>query len=283
MSAPEILKTAAQIDAEQHEYWNGRGGAHWVEEQAYTDQMLAQVARAAIDHAAQKIAPHAPLAILDVGCGAGATTVMLKALFPHAAITGLDLSLPLIEAARARGETGITWLQADATTYDFGAQEFDLIFSRFGVMFFGDPTAAFAQLRASLGPQGQLVFACWRDFKQNPWMSVPLVAACKHVPWPPKLEPEDAGPFSFADPGRVQRILRGAGFGEPQFETLDLDLDIAGGKGVEAAMFHATRIGAASRAMADQPEALVHAARAEIGKALAAIWLVSATHAEGAQ
>jgi hypothetical protein len=124
---------------------------------------------------------------------------------------------------------------------------------------------------------------------------VPLVAACKHVPWPPKLEPEDAGPFSFADPGRVQRILRGAGFGEPQFETLDLDLDIAGGKGVEAAMFHATRIGAASRAMADQPEALVHAARAEIGKALvayekdgkvnlpAAIWLVSATHAEGAQ
>ncbi len=279
-----MTKTAADIDAEQRDYWNGRGGAHWVEEQAFTDGMLAEVATRLIAHAD---APQAA-EILDIGCGAGATTVLLAAAAPAARVTGLDLSAPLIAVARGRSAAGVTWIEGNAATHDFGQTRFDLLISRFGVMFFGNPTAAFSHLRATLRPNGRLVFACWRSFAENPWMRVPLEAACKHVPWPPRPEPEDAGPFSFASPDRVRRILGAAGFADPVFTPVDLVLDVAGGAGLDAAVFHTTRIGAASRAMADQPAALQEKARAEIRAALApyvvgdavqlpaAVWFVSA-------
>lgn len=297
-ASPPQEKPADDINAEQHAYWNGRGGEHWVEEQDFTDRMLAPVAEMLIETVRAGIGtlggPDRLRGILDVGCGAGATTLMLAQLAPAARVMGVDISEPLLAAARARMpalQSRISFHVEDAARSRFEGQSFDLIISRFGVMFFGAPDHAFANLRAALRPGGEVIFACWRAFAENPWMRVPLEAACKHVPWPPRPHPEDAGPFSFADPERVRRILGHAGFAEPVFEKRDFLLDLAGGAGLEAAASHACRIGAASRAMADQPEALQEAARREIRASLAnyargeavplpaAIWLVRARHA----
>ena len=160
------------------------------------------------------------------------------------------------------------------------------MFSRFGVMFFGDPTAAFRNLHAALKPSGRLVFACWRPFPENPWMGVPLNAATKHVPRPQRPGPEDPGPYSFSDTARVTRILTQAGFATPRFSQFDFDLDIANGAGVDAAVDSAATIGATAGALKDQPPELRDKALAEVRAALApyekdgrvklggAIWIV---------
>lgn len=289
--APPVAKDPGQIAAEQSEYWNGRGGHNWVEEQDFTDRMLAPIADSLLGMVRQAADPDSWRAILDVGCGAGATTLSLADLAPAARVTGADISAPLLAAAAARLpalQARISFVQEDAASAQFAGAPFDLITSRFGVMFFGHPDAAFANLRRNAREGGHLIFACWRPFAENPWMRVPLEAACKHVPWPPRPHPEDAGPFSFANQDRVRRILRNGGFSEPSFEKLDLMLDLAGGEGLDAATAHATRIGAASGALAGQPEALQAAARRDIRGALAAyargdrvllpaaVWLVQA-------
>jgi hypothetical protein len=154
-------------------------------------------------------------------------------------------------------------------------------------MFFGDPVAAFANLRAALAPRGRVVFACWRAFDENQWAKVPLRAAYKHVPPLPRPGPEDPGPFSFADPDRVRRILTGAGFARPRFTPLDLSFDLAAaGSGVGDAAEQAARIGPTARALRDQPEEARLAALTAIRRALepfvvgdrvplsGAVWLV---------
>ncbi len=268
--------------ADQVAYWNGPGGAQWVAQQAHTDAMLAPVARAVIAHAA----PAATERVLDIGCGCGSTTLMLAPQVAH--VTGLDVSAPMLEVARQRGAgaANVDWVLADAGDYT-AAEPVDLLFSRFGVMFFGNPLAAFANLRRSARPGARVVFACWRPITENPWMRVPLYAAYEHVPRLPKLAPDDPGPFAFADPDRVAGILTGAGWSPPSFEKFDVALDIAAGGGLEAAVAQATNIGAASRALRDAPEEARPAAIAAIRAALAgyvdgdrvalpgAVWLVA--------
>src|SRR6202011_2354551 len=101
---------------------------------------------------------------------------------------------------------------ADATVYPFVSGSFDLLVSRFGVMFFAQPALSFANLRRALRPSGRLAFACWREPRDNPWLMMPLEAVYKHAPKLPQLGPEDPGPFSFASEARVNRILSEAGF-----------------------------------------------------------------------
>ena len=136
-------------------------------------------------------------------------------------------------------------------------------------MFFADPVASFANLRKGLARGGRVVFACWREAKRNPWQMIALKAACKHVPRLPEVGPEDPGPFSFADEARVRRILGEAGFETIALTPVDLELDVAAGQGLEAALATLQQIGAASRALEGQPEALRAAAVAEIRAALA--------------
>ncbi|MGA2495430.1 MAG: SAM-dependent methyltransferase, partial [Roseiarcus sp.] len=164
------------------------------------------------------------------------------------------------------------------------------LFSRFGVMFFADPVVSFANLRNGLARGGRVVFACWREAKRNPWQMISLKAACKHVPRLPEVGPEDPGPFSFADEARVRRILAAAGFEKIALTPVDLELDVAAGHGLEAALGAMQQIGAASRALEGQPEALRAAAVDEIRAALApyqrgrsvplgaAIWIVEAVN-----
>jgi SAM-dependent methyltransferase len=185
----------------------------------------------------------------------------------------------------------VKFVRADATTYRFESAAFDLLFSRFGVMFFAEPARAFANLRTALKPSGRLAFACWRKFDENPWLQVPLRAALEHVPPLPRPGPEDPGPFSFASEQRVHRILADAGFQSVMLEPRDFDLDIACGGGIEEALEAAMALGPTSRALQDQGPETRTAVATSIRRALqpyqrgkqvalaGAIWLVTANNA----
>ncbi len=274
----------------QVEFWNGAGGAKWLDQQTRTDAMLAPVADALL--AAADIRPGAR--VLDIGCGCGATVLALATrVGPVGRVLGIDVSAPMLARARERaaGLDQVELRAADAAAHRFEPASMDRLVSRFGVMFFGDPVAAFANLLQALKPDGRLVFACWRSLDENPWMKVPLKAAYAHVPPLPRPGPEDPGPFSFADPERVRRILAAAGFRAPALTPVDLALDLANGDGLDGAMAQVAQIGAASRALAEQPADVREAAFAEIRAALApyasgasvrlpaAIWIVDSAPA----
>src|SRR4029077_6080044 len=137
--------------------------------------------------------------------------------------------------------------------YPFHPATFDLLTSRFGVMFFADPVLSFANLRLALRPTGRVAFVCWREPRDNPWAMAPLQAVYQHVPRLPQMGPEDPGPFAFASEERVRRILGGAGYSEIVMERCDLSLDIANGGGLDAAAQSALEIGPASRALEGHP------------------------------
>jgi SAM-dependent methyltransferase len=271
-------------------FWNGPGGEIWVARLTRMDAMLAPVADAAIAHAA----PRRGERVLDIGCGAGTTTLALAdAVGPAGHVTGLDVSAPLLELARSRstGVGNVDWVLADASRHVLPPASADLLFSRFGVMFFGDPASAFANLRGALRPGGRLVFACWRSFDQNPWMGVPLRAVQTLVPPLPRPGPDDPGPFSFGDRARVERILTQAGFAAPRFTPFDLAIDVAGSQGVDMAVAQSLDVGPARALLQDQPPDVVAAAAAAIRTALlpyvegnsvrlpGAVWLVDSTPA----
>lgn len=271
---------------DQVAYWAGDGGALWRARADTTDVMLAPVLAATLARAA----PRQGETVLDIGCGCGASTLALAdRVGPAGRVVGLDVSPPMLALAteRAGGRTNVAFHLCDVARDKLDAS-IDLIFSRFGVMFFGDPTHAFARLRAALNPDGRLCFCCWRAPEENDWMRVPLRAAYAHAPRLPKLAPEAPGPFAFADPERVRRILLQAGFSAPAFTPLDVMLDVSGGGGLDGAVMDAVHVGPASLALADQPEAARAAAIGAIRAALApyvsadgvrlkgAVWIVEA-------
>jgi SAM-dependent methyltransferase len=197
----------------------------------------------------------------------------------------------MLARARERTPPGVLveFVEADATIYPFQPGQADLLMSRFGILFFGEPALSFANMRKSLKHGGRVTIACWRTPRENPWLMLPLEAAVLHVPPLPKLGPEDPGPFSFASPDRVARIFGEAGFASLSMEPIDLKLDIAVGGGLEAAVRSALEIGPASRALQDQPTERRPAATTATRGALephlegnsvllgAAIWIVTAT------
>jgi SAM-dependent methyltransferase len=279
-------------NADQIAYWNGPGGQRWADRQQTQDIVLGPIADVLIDRAK----PKAGERIIDVGCGAGATTVAFaQKVGPSGHVLGIDVSAPMLERARQVAPKGmpVEFMLADATVYPFAPASFDLLASRFGVMFFSDPALSFANMRKALKPSGRLAFACWRDPRDNPFFMAPLQAVYKHVPKLPQLGPEDPGPFSFASEARVNRVLGEAGFRGIAMEPCDLSLDVAVGRGLDAAVQGALEIGPASRALQDQPPDVVAAATASIREALAlfasgqsvllraSIWIVTASGGGG--
>jgi SAM-dependent methyltransferase len=284
--------SAAPIHADnsaQAEYWNASAGQRWTDHQEHQDQVLGPVSDRLIAVAAPKPGDR----VIDVGCGCGATTIDFAArVSPGGEVLGLDVSEPMLARARERAarDLPIRFERADATVYDFEPNGADLVASRFGVMFFADPARSFANLRKGLKPGGRLVFACWREAKQNPWLIVPLREATRHAPPLPEANPEDPGPFAFASEARVRKILSDAGFADIVLEPHDLELDIAVGGGLDTAVHAAMTIGPTSRMLDGQSEAARAAATADIRKVLAAhargdavplgagIWIVRATN-----
>jgi ubiquinone/menaquinone biosynthesis C-methylase UbiE len=281
------MDVAHQANADQIAYWNGPNGQRWTDRQASQDVLLAPVSELLID----RIAPKAGDRIVDIGCGCGATSIALaKRVAPDGFVLGVDISAPMLARARQLAPKGLPldFAQADATVYPFEPQSFDLLVSRFGVMFFAEPVVSFANLRKALRPQARVVFACWREPRENPWMMAPLQAVYRHVPRLPQTGPEDPGPFAFASEERVKRILSEAGYAGIAMEACNIALDIAIGRGLDAAADAALEIGPSARALDGHPPEVRAAARASVRELLAphargetvplpgSIWIVTA-------
>ena len=254
-------------NAAEAAYWNGPGGARWVTHQRMQDVLLAPV----LDLLLERSGVRAGEVVLDIGCGAGTTSIALaKRVAPQGRVLAVDISGPLLERARQHAPPGlpVEFALGDATVYPFPPGRADLLFSRFGVMFFADPARSFANLRSGLRGGARMVFACWQAAKENPWLMLPLQAAYRHVPRLPEAGPEDPGPFAFAAEPRVRGILERAGFGEITFEPIDLSLDLAEGHGLDRAVEMSLGVGPASRALDEQPPALRVAAAEAIRAAL---------------
>ena len=213
------MKSKDELAAEQAAYWNGPGGQSWLATyHQRIERSIADLGKDAMDAADARPGEH----VIDVGCGMGGTTAALaRAVGPTGHVLGADISEPLIASARSHRVDNATFEVGDATTYPFKDAAYDLVFSRFGVMFFGDPVAAFKNLRRALKPAGRLVFLAWRTPQENPWGLVPLRAAQPFLPPMPRPGPEDPGQYSFGDRARVERILTEAGFAAPDIRPLD--------------------------------------------------------------
>ncbi len=242
------------VNADMNEYWNGEGGRKWLRFQERVDVTLLPFALKAMDKAA--IRPGE--AILDVGCGCGDPSIRLaRAVGAGGHVLGVDISEPILARAKAQAaaacQENLKFENADAQTHRFEDAAFDLVFSRFGVMFFDDPTQAFRNIRRALKPGGRLVFICWQAFEENEWMRKSLEIIGRHVPLPDFPGPEEPGPTSFGDRARVQRILSGAGYGDIAIE--DCDTAFVMGGTLDEAVDYAMQMGPGGRAVA-QSEAV---------------------------
>lgn len=279
--------TATEFNEAQRERWNGNDGDFWTREQERMDRTLSPVMAPLLAFADAR----AGSCVIDVGCGCGATTIELaRAVGASGRVIGIDVSAPMLGRAseRLREFGNATCLLGDAAELPLGGLDAELIVSRFGVMFFGDPVAAFANLRTAMIPGGRVRFACWRPIDENPWLRIPLHAVYEHVPRLPKPDPEEPGPFSFSDRARVTRILTEAGFTPPLFTPLDIEMNLSAGGTFEDAVTQSSAMGPTKRALADQPEDVRAAAIESIRRVLApydspsgvslagAVWLVAA-------
>lgn len=262
-------------NAQQIEYWNEQRGRTWVAQQELIEAQLAPLGRRAMDRAALVAGER----VLDVGCGCGRTTIELaRRVAPRGSAVGADISSPMLahgrETARAAGVANVRFEEADAQTHAFPAAAFDVIFSRFGIMFFADSRAAFANLLTALRPGGRVAFVCWRTLPENPWMAVPLMAAFQHIPPPPIPGPEDPGPFAFADRDRVGRILTAAGFADVAFDANDQDLILGGGADVDKAVEFILQLGPTAAALREAGPAKAAEVAAAVAESLRPYYVV---------
>jgi SAM-dependent methyltransferase len=253
-------------NTQQITYWNDAPGKTWADLQDILDVQLEPMGAAVLEALAVRPGER----VIDVGCGCGQTTLALAdAVGPAGLALGVDISEPMLEVARKRGEgrPQVRFVNADAQTYAFDAGGFDALHSRFGVMFFDDPTAAFANLRTALKPGGRLAFLCWRTPAENPIMTAPMAAAQKYLPPPEPVAPGTPGPFAFADPERVRAILAGAGFSDIAIRPQDMP---AGGNSAEETLELSLRVGPLGRMLRENPQVDRAAAVADVRAAIAA-------------
>lgn len=275
-------------NAQQIAYWNEQGGRTWAELNDLLNVQIEGVGLKAIE----TLAPRPGERVLDVGCGGGQTTLELaRRVGPEGLATGADISRPMLDLARRRGAearlVNLDFVEADAQTHPFEPAAFDAVFSRFGVMFFADPVAAFGNLHRALSPGGRLAFACWRSPAENPWMTRAMAAVSDLVPAPPPADPAAPGPFAFADPHRVRAILDAAGFERIATEPVDARI---GGNSLEDSLTVSMRIGPLGARLRDDPALAPRVAEA-VRKSLenqvedgavwmdGAVWIVTARRA----
>lgn len=254
---------------EQIDYWNGNAGQRWASHQQALDRAIEPFGQAVLD----RVAVGPGQAVLDVGCGCGATTIAVAERVAHnGRVVGVDVSRPMLEVARARCELQrqVELLCADASSHPFEAA-FDAVVSRFGVMFFADPPAAFGNLRCALRPGGRLGFASWREPRHNPWCIEPMMLALQVLgDDQPPFAPGGPGPFALADRDGIADLLAGAGFAEVAIEPVDYPV-VVSDSGVEGALDFALRIGPVARLLAERSDD----ERARVEQRLAAYWRAS--------
>lgn len=222
----------------------------WAEVRELLERQLAPLGRRTL----AALAPCPGESILDIGCGGGETALSLaRAVAPDGTVVGIDLSAAVLAFAQrtAKRCARVQFVQADAQTFPFDPGSFDAAFSRFGVMFFADPTAAFINIRHSLKPKGRLAFVCWRALEENLLDMLPLTAASDYLPPQPAFDSNAPGPFAFADPIRLRNILEDAGFGEIEITPHD---EQVGSGDLDAMLAVCSRLGALGKILREKPE-----------------------------
>ena len=282
--SPEEQGNTAQIA-----YWNDKAGVTWTAFQERLDALFEPITALAISAAA----PAPGERVIDIGCGCGATVLALAdRVGPTGHLLGLDVSEPMSARARQRIEaaslTNATVVVSDAATHTFTEPSADLLFSRFGVMFFADPVAAFANLRTAMRPGGRLLCVAWRPLTDNPWFSVPLEAARGLLPPQPPTEPDAPGPFAFANADRTLGIFTRAGWRDTTLTRKDVPMQFAAAGQLEQAVEFATRVGALARMLVDEGPEVRSRVRQAVGDVLkthdgrdginlsGSVWLISA-------
>ena len=249
----------------QKEMWNGRAGESWVRHNSLLEQLLAKPGRECMN-----VLPLTPaMQILDVGCGCGNQTLELAArLDASSTVIGVDISEPMLGLARELKAANDNALSAevqfalgDASEPLFDEASFDAIYSRFGVMFFEEPVAAFSALRNSLKPGGKLGFVCWREPKLNPFFNAPMEAALTVLPAPAPSAPGAPGPFGLADDNVIQTTLRLAGFKDVSVAPLNLTLSVGAETPFDALFEELIQIGPAAALIAQSNPSLKEKAR----------------------
>ena len=222
---------------DQAEYWNtGAHADHWMTHQADYDRMLEPFTSIILDATMSSTTVN----VLDVGCGFGVTTCAAARLAGAGEAVGIDLSGQMLARARDRArEAGLanaSFIEGDAQVYPFEPRCFDVVISRFGVMFFADPVSAFANLRAATRPQGRLSFVCWQPLTANAWLLVPGAALAQYVALPDLGPADQPGMFGLADPDRLTRILSKAGWQAIDVTPRQAEILIGGGGTVDDAV-----------------------------------------------
>jgi SAM-dependent methyltransferase len=209
-------------NSEQIAEWNGALGQRWVAKRQEIDRLVVPFGDAALKAAAPQRGERA----IDIGCGCGETAIEIARMVGAAgSVLGLDVSQPMLAVARSRGALAncaqLAFREGDASEAALPAN-IDLLFSRFGVMFFSQPSPAFSHMRKSLRAGSRCVFVCWRTPRDNPWAMTPLSAARAAMGiTPAPVDPNAPGPFAFADEERLHAILSGAGFGDIDVQRFD--------------------------------------------------------------
>jgi SAM-dependent methyltransferase len=277
-------------NTDQAERWNsGDDVAHWIKNQARYDRMNAPFTALILGAAAVGPGCH----VLDVGCGCGGTTLAAARLIAPGQAVGLDLSGPMLARARAGAEAAglgnAVFRHGDAQVHPLEPARFDTVISRFGIMFFADPVAAFANIRSATRPAGRLVFVCWQPLAANQWLLVPGTALAEHVPLPDGFGSGDRpGMFAFADPDLLRQVLAAAGWRDIEITPEHVSMLVGGGGSVEdtveflrtgsmaRTMLAGADAGTVDRALASLRAALAPHADADGVHLGAAVWLVQA-------
>ena len=261
---------------QQKDMWNGRAGASWVRHNTLLEQLLAEPGRRCMD----SLSLPAGAQLLDVGCGCGNQTLeWASRLDSDSTITGVDISEPMLalaEGLKVANENALTarveFVMGDASDSLFPNETFDAIYSRFGVMFFADPTAAFTTLRETLKPKGQLGFVCWQSPALNPFFTAPMQAALSVLPAPPPAKPGAPGPFGLADKAVIQSVLTDAGFTDVRIAPLRLQLSVGASQTFDELFEELIQIGPAAALIAESDPALKEPARAAVYERLSAFY-----------
>lgn len=235
----------AEENQRQKEFWEGFA-ALWVKRQADMDALFAPVLQGTLDRAHLKPGDR----VMDVGCGTGISTLKAAELVgPSGHVVGVDISEPMLKRARSISQdvSNVSFETADAADHAFEPASFDAVISRFGVMFFADPVAAFANIRRALKPRGRVSMSAWGALAANPWFQVPMYAAKTQLGAPPPVDPDDPGPLAFRNIDRVVSILEAAGFDKAAGDAVSLGLTPPGDVDHTARL--AASIGPAARTM----------------------------------
>ena len=221
-------------NAKQKDFWSGKGGDYWVEKQSEMDIMLNPLGEKAL----AKLDLKSNSEVLDIGCGCGATTLEIAKKVSEGTVTGLDISVPMLDKAESEASiqdiANVDFKVVDVQVDQLASEKYDYVYSRFGVMFFDDPYEAFKNIFSSIKEGGELSFVCWQDPSLNPWqsLSVQVIRGYLDMPSPP---PRSPGPFAFHEKDYVKEILEKSGFSNISFDDNQEDITMFSGKSLQEA------------------------------------------------